>query len=262
MKFAGHEGFVPLRDGAIAAQPDLDLRAWLRALREIPTEAMTESDFKAWIEGPLRRFFPFDRFHGVHGRLSGRSVHMQSIISCGDGPNFLASRAPVFDIRARRCIEWWISHRRGMILDRTIAINAAGARIVPNELEIDDMSRLALGAMAQHALIDPYTKAGFYFGFTGVPKTRSSQTLAALELIAPVVYALYLRTKEFTEPAPDLTSLTDRQRDLADLAALGLSDKAIASRLGISEHTVGNHFRAIYARLGVSKRGQLVALLK
>jgi hypothetical protein len=30
----------------------------------------------------------------------------------------------------------------------------------------------------------------------------------------------------------------------------------------ISDHTVGNHFRAIYAQLGISKRSQLVALLK
>jgi DNA-binding CsgD family transcriptional regulator len=41
-----------------------------------------------------------------------------------------------------------------------------------------------------------------------------------------------------------------------------LSDKAIARRLSISDHTVGNHFRAIYAQLGVSKRSQLIALLK
>jgi DNA-binding CsgD family transcriptional regulator len=42
----------------------------------------------------------------------------------------------------------------------------------------------------------------------------------------------------------------------------GLSDKAIASRLAISDHTVGSHLRAIFARLGISKRSQLIALLK
>jgi DNA-binding CsgD family transcriptional regulator len=49
---------------------------------------------------------------------------------------------------------------------------------------------------------------------------------------------------------------------LVDLATQGLSDKEIALRLGISHNTVGNHFRAIYARLGISKRSQLIALLK
>jgi hypothetical protein len=33
-------------------------------------------------------------------------------------------------------------------------------------------------------------------------------------------------------PVVDVTSLTDRQRDLAHLAAIGLSDKEIDSRLG------------------------------
>ena len=76
------------------------------------------------------------------------------------------------------------------------------------------------------------------------------------------MHTLYLQTKPFSISAADVTALTDRQRDLADLAALGLSDKEIGSRLGISDHTVGNHFRAIYSRLGVSKRSQLVAVVK
>jgi DNA-binding CsgD family transcriptional regulator len=59
-----------------------------------------------------------------------------------------------------------------------------------------------------------------------------------------------------------LAALTDRQRELVDLALQGLPDKTIASRLAISDSTVGNHLRAIYAKLGISKRSQLIALLK
>jgi DNA-binding CsgD family transcriptional regulator len=73
---------------------------------------------------------------------------------------------------------------------------------------------------------------------------------------------LFLATKPLENSAVDLTKLTARQRELVDLALEGLSDKAIARRLGISDHTVGNHFRAIYAQLGVSKRSQLIALLR
>jgi DNA-binding NarL/FixJ family response regulator len=36
---------------------------------------------------------------------------------------------------------------------------------------------------------------------------------------------------------------------------MGLPDKTIASRLGISERTVGNHFRSIYERLGSNSDG-------
>jgi DNA-binding NarL/FixJ family response regulator len=78
----------------------------------------------------------------------------------------------------------------------------------------------------------------------------------------PVLHTLFLATKQATHSAVDLTALTDRQRDLVDLAAQGLSDKEIALRLEISHNTVGNHFSAIYARLGISKRSQLIALLK
>lgn len=251
-----------MRNGALDTQFDGDIHAWFRALREIPTGTMTEGDFKAWVEGPLRDFFPFDRFYGAYGRLSVHSIHTQSCVSSGHGPEFLASRPPVLAIGARGCIQWWLSHRRAIVLDKGIATNAAGAQTGPTEVEIDDISRFSLGALAQHIIIDPVTKAGIYFGFSGVPNNRLNHTLAALELIAPVLFSMYLQTKPIAEPATGLSSLTDRQRDLADLAALGLSDKAIASRLGISANTVGNHFRAIYAKLGIHKRSEVIALLK
>jgi DNA-binding NarL/FixJ family response regulator len=81
-------------------------------------------------------------------------------------------------------------------------------------------------------------------------------------LIAPVLHTLYLQTRPVATSAVDLNALTDRQKDLVDLAAQGLSDKEIALRVGISHNTVGNHFSTIYARLGISKRSQLIAILK
>jgi DNA-binding CsgD family transcriptional regulator len=77
-----------------------------------------------------------------------------------------------------------------------------------------------------------------------------------------VLHALFLATEQVAGSPLDLTKLTDRQRQLVDLALMGLPDKTIATRLGISEHTVGNHFRGIYERLGISKRSQLIAALK
>ncbi|SHL38011.1 regulatory protein, luxR family [Bradyrhizobium lablabi] len=124
------------------------------------------------------------------------------------------------------------------------------------------MKRFSLGVVAAHGVIDPFVNAGTYISFSGVPGTQPKRTLAALDLIAPVLHTLFLRTKQAEESTIDLMVLTDRQRELVDLAVMGLSDKAIASRLAISDHTVGNHFRAIYAKLGIGKRSQLIALLK
>lgn len=49
-------------------------------------------------------------------------------------------------------------------------------------------------------------------------------------------------------------SLTVRERECVRLAGLGLEDKHIAARLGISPRTVGNHLHRAYAKLGVSDR--------
>lgn len=252
----------PVQACAVDTHPDIDAGAWLRALREIPGGNVTEADFLAWLDGPLRRFFPFEKFFGAYGYVSGGRAHMRSAISSGHGPEFMASRSPAVDVNARPCLAWWLAHRRGMVLDKTVATDSAGARIALSEIEIDDLTRYGLGALAQTGVIDPFANTGVHLGFSGVPKQRLEQTLAALELITPVVYALYFQTRAVAPAVLRLNSLTDRQRDLVDLAALGLSDKAIASRLGISENTVGKHLRAIYAKLNISKRSQLVALVK
>ncbi|WP_395108683.1 LuxR C-terminal-related transcriptional regulator [Actinomadura sp. SCN-SB] len=55
--------------------------------------------------------------------------------------------------------------------------------------------------------------------------------------------------------------LTDRQRQIAQLAAQDLTDREIADRLEISVRTVGNHLATVYERLGVSGRGELAELL-
>jgi DNA-binding NarL/FixJ family response regulator len=46
--------------------------------------------------------------------------------------------------------------------------------------------------------------------------------------------------------------LTDRQREIAHLIAEGLTNKAIAARLGISPRTVINHVAAIADTLGAT----------
>ncbi|MBA4807941.1 helix-turn-helix transcriptional regulator [Brevundimonas sp.] len=49
-------------------------------------------------------------------------------------------------------------------------------------------------------------------------------------------------------------SLSPREIECVRLAGLGLEDKEIAARLGISPRTVGNHLHRAYAKMGVSDR--------
>ena len=52
-------------------------------------------------------------------------------------------------------------------------------------------------------------------------------------------------------------ALTEREREISDLVADGLSNKLIAVRLGISERTVKAHLNAVFRKTGLSSRTQL-----
>jgi DNA-binding CsgD family transcriptional regulator len=61
--------------------------------------------------------------------------------------------------------------------------------------------------------------------------------------------------------ARGVVALTVRQRQLVSLLAGGLTNAQIARSLGISSQTVRTHLQQIYTRLGVTSRGEAVALL-
>jgi DNA-binding NarL/FixJ family response regulator len=54
------------------------------------------------------------------------------------------------------------------------------------------------------------------------------------------------------------TVLTNREKDVVKLVAEGLSNRAIAQELGLTEHTISNYLFRIYEKLGISSRVELV----
>jgi DNA-binding CsgD family transcriptional regulator len=54
-----------------------------------------------------------------------------------------------------------------------------------------------------------------------------------------------------------LQDLTPQERQIAGLAAQGLSNRQIADRLFLSRHTVGYHLHKVYAKLGIVSRAAL-----
>jgi two-component system response regulator FixJ len=58
-----------------------------------------------------------------------------------------------------------------------------------------------------------------------------------------------------------VNSLTERQREVMELAAAGLSNKEIAMRLHISPRTVENHRAWMMERMGVGNLAELVRLV-
>ena len=59
----------------------------------------------------------------------------------------------------------------------------------------------------------------------------------------------------------DLHELTNRERQITQLLLRGLPTRNIAQALFISRHTLSDHTKAIFAKLGVTSRPELTALL-
>jgi len=69
------------------------------------------------------------------------------------------------------------------------------------------------------------------------------------------------RRAELAELYAEIYALTERERQVAALLVRGLAIDEIAQGLWLSHHTVRDHIKAIYGKLGVSSRPELTAKL-
>jgi DNA-binding NarL/FixJ family response regulator len=69
------------------------------------------------------------------------------------------------------------------------------------------------------------------------------------------------RRSGLARPDAGLRALTDRERELAGLVARGLTNRQIAASIYLSEKTVERHLSHIFAKLGVSSRAGLAAIV-
>jgi two-component system, NarL family, nitrate/nitrite response regulator NarL len=76
-----------------------------------------------------------------------------------------------------------------------------------------------------------------------------------LLVLDPSLAASFVRAPE---PRGGSEPLTPREREVLALLAEGLANKAIAARLGVSEHTAKFHVNAILAKLGVDSRSEAI----
>ena len=68
-------------------------------------------------------------------------------------------------------------------------------------------------------------------------------------------------TEPHIEARIPVHDLTEREREIAELAARGQSNREIAAQLFVSIRTVNNHLNHVYAKLGFSDREQLATAL-
>lgn len=92
--------------------------------------------------------------------------------------------------------------------------------------------------------------------------TDGERLLAALEALTQGLAVLEAAFLSTPQPDPDLgvdhEPLTPRERDVLGLLAEGMSNKAIAKRLRISDHTVKFHLNAVLSKLGATSRTEAV----
>lgn len=99
-----------------------------------------------------------------------------------------------------------------------------------------------------------------------LPSIKKKHETAIAEIRALEIH--YTKAEEsrifaMLEKYPDqMTGLSEREREVAALAAEGLRNKEIAQRLFISEETVKSHIRSIFNKTNIDRRSKLVDLLK
>jgi pimeloyl-ACP methyl ester carboxylesterase/DNA-binding CsgD family transcriptional regulator len=134
-----------------------------------------------------------------------------------------------------------VIHRRGDLIDveqgRYLAEHIPGAEYV----ELDGADHLPWVGDADAVLAPIERFLSRFGGQPGLPQTRTHPRPA--------------------RAATGWGSLTEAERAIAVLVAEGLSNPAIANRLFVSRHTVESHLKHAYAKLGVSSRVELAALV-
>jgi DNA-binding NarL/FixJ family response regulator len=145
-------------------------------------------------------------------------------------------------------------------------------------LDLELGSGSALDALASLKSASPATRIVIFSAYAGEERvaaafergadsyvlkgTSSDELLAAIRAVArgetyvPADIAAQL-ARAVRAPRERLTA---REREILALLAEGLSNRAVAERLGIAERTVKFHVGEILGRLGASNRAQAVAI--
>lgn len=106
-------------------------------------------------------------------------------------------------------------------------------------------------------------------GFLGfLPRSIDSEVLiAAIDAVVAGLIVIHPELASISETAPAITPLsqseiylTPRETEILQLLGEGLDNKAIATCLYISKHTVKFHISSIFSKLGVSSRTEAVTL--
>lgn len=132
-----------------------------------------------------------------------------------------------------------VAHARALAAGDGAGLDEAAGRFA-------ELDHLLLSAEAYAQACSAHRAAG-HTGAAGWSASRSRVAASSCEGADTPASGLLERTGE----------LTPREAEIAALAAGGLTSKAIADQLVISVRTVNNVLHAVYAKLGIARRGDL-----
>jgi DNA-binding NarL/FixJ family response regulator len=146
-------------------------------------------------------------------------------------------------------------------VEATRRICAAGDRprvLMLTTFDLDEYAFAALKAGASGFLLKDVPPHELLFAIrcvnTGDAVVAPSTTRRLIDRFAPLLPG------DGAESPPDLTGLTDREREVLVQVAGGLSNAEIADRLFVSEATVKTHVGRVLGKLGLRDRVQAVVL--
>jgi DNA-binding NarL/FixJ family response regulator len=148
-----------------------------------------------------------------------------------------------------------------------LALEPAEPLPLPLALPPDALGRAPAVVLLGDDASEGWSARALRAGARGVlPRTASGEQInaavaaaaAGLTVVSSEAGALAPRPA-LVAAAPPVQALTPREVEVLGMLAEGSGNKAIAVRLGISEHTVKTHVGSIFGKLGVSSRAEAVA---
>jgi len=133
-------------------------------------------------------------------------------------------------------------HARGLAERDGDLLDAAADRFA-------EMGAVALAVDAAAQAAREHARTG-HRGKEIKSSTRAHSLAGQHEIRTPAV-------RSVAQPLP----ITDREREIAMLAAAGLSNRQIAERLSVSVRTIDGHLYRMFAKLGIKRREELVHLI-
>lgn len=192
----------------------------------------------------LERWLDAAAWSAAHGQHTAELLGLHAAVRYGAGRQATAPLAAVASRSEGRWAPRFAVHARALESDDGDGLEAAARGFEE------------LGALLVSAEVE--AQASGFFRRVGLRSRAERAAARAWRLAAQCEGVRSPVLEELEQPLP----LTRREREIANLAATGLSSQAIADRLFLSLRTVEGHLQNAYGKLGVNDRRALATLLR